>query len=351
MRDNWVSSAGPFVKELEAKVAALAGCSHGIATSSGSLALQLMLTGHGIGPGDRVIVPAWTFAATINAVIHSGAEPMLVDIDQYSWTLDPALVAEALTADKERRIKAVIAVDVLGHTADFDRLRQVCPEGRAYLFEDAACTIGAHYRGRPAGGLCDAGTFSFNGNKTVTAGGGGMVVTSSAEKAERMRHLSQQARKGARYQHDAAGFNFRMPNINAALGLAQLARLDEMLARKSQIAKTYDALLANNATLRPMPRPDWGDDSCWLYSAVAKDEASALALIDFLRDRGIESRLFWEDLTQQETYARYPSLMRGVAAGLSGRVLSLPSSSGLTDAELDQVCAALSQWLKRGMAA
>ena len=341
--DNWVSSAGPFVTEIEARVAALLGRSHAVATVSGTAALHLSLIAAGIGPGDRVVVPDWTFAATANAVFHAGAEPFLVDVTPESWTLDPALTGEVLAAPANR-VRAVIAVDALGHPADMDRLSELCAAAGVALIEDAAAAIGARYKGRPAGSLGDLATLSFNGNKTVTAGGGGAVVTDDGERAARIRHLSTQARRGAAYLHDSVGYNYRMTNLNAAVGLAQFERLDEMVAAKRRIAAAYDAALAGRADLTPMPRADWAEGSCWLYSVLCGDEADAEGLVGHLAAADIEARVFWRALSPQPPFAECPRLLSGVAASLSGRTVSLPSSSGLTTAQLDKVLTALGGW-------
>ena len=216
--DNWVSSAGPFVVEMEARLARLTGRAHGVAMVNGTAALHLALVAAGVGAGDRVIVPDWTFGASANAVFHAAAEPCFVDVTTESWTLDATLVAKAL-ADPAARIRAVIAVHALGHPADLDPLRELCDDARIPLIEDAAGALGARYKDQPAGGIGDFGVFSFNGNKTVTAGGG-MVVTDDGAAADRLRHLSTQAREAPAYRHDAVAFNYRMTNLNAAVGMA-----------------------------------------------------------------------------------------------------------------------------------
>ncbi len=341
--DNWVSSAGPFVDEFEARVAALAGRGHGVATASGTAALQLALLGLGLGPGDLVAVPDWTFAATANAVIHAGGTPLLVDVSPETWTLDPALLAEALE-HHAGHIKAVVPVHTLGHPADMDAILAHCAEAGVAAVEDAAGAIGAAYKGRPAGAFGHAAIFSFNANKTVTAGGGGMIVSDDEALARRARHLSTQARVGEDYVHDAAGFNFRMTNLNAALGLAQLERLDEMVAAKRAIAARYDAALADRDDLAPMPRASWAEHGCWLYSLTAATADEAGRLIDQLSGHGIEARRFWTALSAQAPYAGAPQRLAGVSRDLSGRVVSLPSSSWLAEADQGRVIAALGGW-------
>jgi len=344
VRDNWVSSAGPFVETMEARAAEVAGTRHAVAVVNGTVALHLALVVADVQPGDFVIVPDWSFAATANAVYHAGATPIFIDVSAESWTLDPALVADTLATFEDGRIAAAIAVDALGHPADMDPLRETCVQHGVALVEDAAGAIGSAYKGRPAGGLGDVGIFSFNGNKTVTAGGGGMVLTNDGALARRARHLSTQARPGAAYEHDAVGFNYRMTNLNAAVGLAQLERLPDMLAAKRKIADAYDAALAGRNDLVPMPRADWADSSCWLYSVLCSSAAEAEALVDDLASAGIQSRTFWHSLSAQSPYRAAPTRLTGVAAQISGRVVSVPSGSGLNADQIERVAAALRSW-------
>ncbi len=343
VRDNWVSSAGPFVVELERRMAELCGTAHGVAVVNGTAALHLLLLSAGVGPGDAVVVPDWTFAATANAVYHAGATPVFVDVSAATWTLDPEVLAEALSAPR-RRIRAVIAVHALGHPADMDSLRATCAEAGVNLIEDAAGAIGARYRGKPVGGLAEGAIFSFNGNKTVTAGGGGMIVTDRESWAARARNLSTQARVGSAYRHDAIGFNYRMTNVNAAIGLAQVERLEQMLAAKRAIAAGYDAAIAERDDLRAMPRAPWAESACWLYSVLAASPGEAEALVAHLNGAGIQARVFWLALSAQAPYREAPRIGGAVAAALSGRVVSVPSSSSLTPDQQQRVIDALRHW-------
>jgi dTDP-4-amino-4,6-dideoxygalactose transaminase len=343
--DGWVSSAGPLIPEFEKRIAELAGRAHGVATVNGTAALQLALIGVGVRPGDLVVVPDFTFAATANAVCHAGAVPFFVDVDARHWTLDPDLLDRALAKPPGgRRIGAAMMVDVLGGVAHADAVAAVCRRHGVTLVEDAAGALGATWRDRPAGSFGATACFSFNGNKTVTAGGGGMVVTDDAAMAERLRHIAAQARPGRRYRHDAVGFNYRMTNLNAALGLAQLDRLDELLGRKRAIARRYDAALAGLGGLAPMPRDPAGTSSCWLYSAPAASVADADSLVAALDAAGITARHFWESLSPQPPYRDFPRLLEGRAAAISGRVVSLPCSSSLKESDQERVVAALRAW-------
>jgi dTDP-4-amino-4,6-dideoxygalactose transaminase len=347
VRDNWVSSAGPFVTRLEQEIARLAGAPHGVATMNGTAAIHLALLGAGVKPGGLVIVPDWTFAATANAVAHAGARPWFVDVTAESWSLDPVLVDEALAADG--RVAAVIAVDALGHPADMDALRRACAQRGVPLIEDAAAAVGARYKGRPCGGLGDFGTFSFNGNTTITAGGGGMIVTSDEAAAKRMRSLSAQARSGGEYLHDEVGWNYRMTNLNAAVALAQLERLDEMLAIKRKIARRYDGALGGRNDLIPMPRQAWADSGCWHYGVLAASKEDAGALVAHMAAQAIEARVFWRSLSEQKPWTDAARTLRGMSHTLSGRVVVLPCSTHIRDEDLDRVVEALASF--RGSAA
>ena len=218
-----------------------------------------------------------------------------------------------------------------------DALAQICADRGVPLIEDAAGAIGAAYNGKPAGSFGEFSVFSFNGNKTVTAGGGGMVLTDDEDKAGFLSHLSKQARAGEDYEHDAIGFNYRMTNVNAAIGLAQLERLPEMLERRRAISRAYDEALVGCNFMRAQPSPSWASPSGWLYSLQSADVEIASSLVECFRGKQIEARKFWRSLSLQPVYSASPKCLSGVSQSLSGRVVSLPSSSSLTDAELAKV--------------
>ncbi|MGQ0671779.1 MAG: aminotransferase class I/II-fold pyridoxal phosphate-dependent enzyme [Hyphomicrobium sp.] len=342
MDRNWVSSAGPEVTLFEAMAAQVANRTSAVAVVNGTAALHLALLAAGVKPGDRVVVPDWAFAASVNAVCHAGAVPVFVDISAVDWAIDPELLEIALDAD--RGIKAVIAVDPLGHAADFDRLADVCQRRGVCLIEDAAGAIGGSFKSRPCGSFGELSIYSFNGNKTVTAGGGGMVLTNDARKAAFVRHLSTQARPTREYVHDHVGFNYRMTNVNAAIGLAQLERLSEMVAAKRAIAARYDAALAGRADVEHMLRPVNTQSSCWLYSVRLADEADARSLVQSMDAAGIEARIFWRSLSAQSPWSHLQKHVNGTAAALSGTIVSLPSSSNLLPDEQERVISSLNEW-------
>lgn len=347
--DNWVSSAGPFVTEFETRIATLTARRHAVSTVNGTAALQLALRAAGVGDGDLVVVPDWTFAATANAVLRAGGIPFFVDVATDSLTLDSGLVATVLANPSyQGRVAAVIPVHAAGHPPDMDVLIEICGRSEIPLVEDAAGAIGATYKERPAGGFGDASIFSFNGNKIVTAGGGGMVMTDRADWAERAKHLSTQARLGDEYEHDAVGDNLRMTNLNAAVGLAQLERLDEMLAARSRIARRYDAAIAECEMLASLPRAPWAVGNDWMYTLQTETVADAKTLLAHFAERKIGARSFWRSLSAQPPYAEMPSLLNGVSAAVSGRTVSLPCSSNLTEDEQGRVIEAIADWASRG---
>ena len=347
--DNWVSSAGPFVTEFEERIAVLAARKHAVSTVNGTAALQLALRASGVGEGDFVIVPDWTFAATANAVVRAGAIPYFVDVTTDSLTLDPELVASALAKPiREGRIAGVIPVHAAGHPPDMDSLFEVCGRSEIPIVEDAAGAIGATYKGRPAGSFGDVSIFSFNGNKLVTAGGGGMVMTDREDWARRATHLSTQARLGNEYEHDAVGDNLRMTNLNAAVGLAQLERLDEMLAARARIARRYDAAIADHERLAALPRAPWAAGNDWMYTLLTETRDDAKSLLAHFAEQKIGARSFWRSLSGQLPYAEMPALLNGVSAAVSGRTVSLPCSSNLTEDEQGRVIEAIADWASRG---
>ncbi|MSQ92716.1 MAG: aminotransferase class I/II-fold pyridoxal phosphate-dependent enzyme [Gammaproteobacteria bacterium] len=345
---NWVSSAGPFVTQLETRMAALSGRARGVAAVNGTAALHLTLIALGVGRDKLVVLPDWTFIATANAVMHAGATPYFVDVEERSWTMDAALLAKVLKQEAGK-VAAVIVVHTLGHAADMDVLSRVCDAAEVPLIEDAAGAVGSTYKGKPLGGLSRAGCFSFNGNKLVTGGGGGMIVTDDQALADTAKHRSTQAREGTDYVHSAVGWNYRMTNLNAAVAVAQLERLDEMIATKREIAARYDASLGGT-DLVPMPRLAWAGHNYWLYSVLAPSRDAAADLVAALRTKSVEARVFWRALSSQAPYKDAPRRLNGIAEKLSGRTVSLPSSSNLTATQQTRVIAAIKDWAARSRA-
>ncbi|MCK9355866.1 MAG: DegT/DnrJ/EryC1/StrS family aminotransferase [Dehalococcoidia bacterium] len=342
VRSGWVSSKGRFIPEFEGGFAAYCGVNHGVATSNGTVALHLALTALGIGPGDEVIVPALTFIATANAVTYTGAKPVFVDSHPDYWCVDPTLIEPAITP----RTKAIIPVHLYGHPCDMDPIMSVARRHRLYVVEDAAEAHGAEYRGKRVGSFGDISCFSFYGNKIITTGEGGMCVTSNDELAKTMRILRDHGMNPERrYWHDVVGFNYRMTNLQAALGVAQLARLDALVARKREIAGWYaEALkpLADEGLLTLHPEMPWAKCVFWLYSVLLDGRLrnSAGRLLQELEAHAIEARPVFHPIPTMPPYSSAVAVGK-VSSTISSTGVSLPSAPSLTPAQVSVVVRAV----------
>jgi perosamine synthetase len=327
IRSGWVSSIGPFIDRFEREFANFCGVRHCVALANGTVALHVALLAAGVGPGDEVIVPDMTFVATAAAVRHVGAEPVLVDVDRETLTLDVELTARAITS----RTKAIIPVHLFGVPADMDALRAVAKERGLFLLEDAAEAHGAKIGGRPVGSLGDAATFSFYGNKLITTGEGGCVVTDDTGLADRVRFLKDHAMsKSRRYYHPEVGFNYRMTNLQAALGCAQIARFPEMLGRRMAVLAEYRRQL-EGLPLRLNPVVPGREEVCWLVYARLESPEATQALATALADVGFDTRPLFVPMHELPPYAECRLVTRGesVSSRESVRGLCLPSSNRL----------------------
>jgi perosamine synthetase len=340
---GWVSSGGAFVTRFEQMFAEFCGTRHALAASNGTAALHLALLALGVGPGDEVIVPSFTFVATANAVTYTGASPVFVDSDRETWTIDPALAAEAVTA----RTKAIVPVHVYGHPADMDPIMELAARHGLAVVEDAAEAHGARYKGRPVGGIGDIGIFSFYGNKIVTTGEGGMVVTDDDELADKVRLMRGHGMSpDRRYWHPVLGYNYRLTNLQAALGVAQMERVDEILASKRRIAETYGEHLGGLPGLRLPAEAPWASSVHWLYSVLIDEEAFGMSrdrVMDALSSEA-ETRPLFPPLHRQPIYDRGERLP--VAEQLAATGLSLPSAPGLPPEEVRRVASLLADLSK-----
>ncbi len=297
----------------------------------------------GVGPQDEVLVPTFTFAATANPVTYLGARPVFVDSAPGTWTLDPGLVAEELrrAARRGRPVRAVVAVDIYGQCADYEELVDACDRYGAVLLEDAAEALGARYRGRPAGGFGSMAALSFNGNKIITTGGGGMLLTDDDATADLARSLSTQAREPvAHYEHHRVGYNYRLPNLLAAVGRAQLESLAERVERRRQVYTRYARELAGVPGLGMMPLSPLGTSNCWLTCLLVDERefgASAEDVVAHLGARDVEARRTWKPLHLQRSFAGCRTVGGAVAEDLFARGLCLPSGFDLTDDEVGRV--------------
>ena len=355
---TFVSSVGSFVERLEALTAELSGTGYGVATSSGTTGLHLALTGYGVGRDDLVIIPSFTFIATANAVAHCGAMPWFMDIEPDTWTMDATQLERELTVKTEwqgerlihketgRRVAAIMPVYTLGNIPDMDWIRAIAKKYKLPLIADAAAAIGATYKGKKTGELADCTVFSFNGNKTVTAGGGGAVVGDDEAMMKRLKHLSTTARVSAEYDFDMVGFNYRMTNIQAAVGCAQLERADELVERKRQIRRMYREAFDGMKGISPIPKMTNGESAC-RFSGIVVESGNLEAMrrvCTELKQKGIEARTFWKPVHLQKPYEqalRADSL--AITEGVWDKILTLPCSTTITDEELESVIKAVKE--------
>jgi len=342
---NWIAPLGPHVDAFESEMCARIGVRHGAALSSGTAGLHLALLLGGVKPGDEVLVSTFTFAATANAVIYVGARPVFVDSDLASWNMDPALLAEELDACARRGKvpKAVIAVDLYGQCPDLARISEICSQYGVLLIEDAAEALGATCHGRPAGGWGELAVFSFNGNKIITTSGGGMLVSNHRDWIEKARFLATQARDPApHYEHSQIGYNYRMSNLLAALGRAQLKSLDERVAARRAHNAYYRAALKDTPGVAFMPEAAHGRATFWL-TCITIDEAEFGVDHERVRQHlatlDIEARPLWKPMHLQPVFRDCRARGGDVSAGMFAHGLCLPSGSNLNPDDRDKIAA------------
>jgi len=337
---NWVAPLGPHVDAFEEEFAAVVDSPHAVALSSGTAGLHLALVTLGVGPDDTVVCPTLTFAATANAIRYVGAEPVFIDADPASWNLDPDLLESELA---RARPAAVITVDLYGQAADYDRILAICDRFEVPVIEDAAEALGATYRGRPVGTFGAMGVFSFNGNKIITTSGGGMLVCRDGQVAEHIRHLATQARDPApHYQHSRVGYNYRLSNILAAVGRAQLRVLDQRVAARRRTFDHYVELLGDLPGIDFMPEAATGTSNRWLTCVTIEETtlgASPSDLRRALEAENIEARPIWKPMHLQPVFADFRTVAGSVAADLFARGLCLPSGSALADEDRHRIAA------------
>lgn len=353
---GWVSSAGAYVDRFEAAVAAAAGTRFAVATTSGTAALHTAMLVAGVERDDEVLVPALTFIAPANAVRYVGAWPLFVDAEPWFGQMDVGRAAEFLRGCAARdgvvrnprtgrRIRALLPVHILGHPVDLDPLLEEARRLGLPVIEDATESLGASYRGRPVGHLGDLACFSFNGNKLVTTGGGGMLVTDDEAVARRARYLSTQAKDDAiEYVHGAVGYNYRLTNLQAAMGVAQLEQLAGFLAAKRRIAARYTEAVESIAGLQAMAEAPWATSAWWMYTIRVSEAAYGMdsrELMRCLAQRQIQTRPLWQPLNRSPAHADAPPAECPIAEEWNRTALSLPCSVGLAPEAQDRVIEAL----------
>ena len=350
LTSNWVAPAGPALDLFESAVADHANRQHAVALNSGTAALHLALQILGVGPGDAVICPTFTFAASANPICYLGAEPIFVDSEPRTWNMDPVLLQQALEQCKD--IKAVIVVHLYGQCAEMNAILSICEQYNVPLVEDAAEALGASYCGSPAGSMGAYSFFSFNGNKIITTSGGGMLLSNNGEGIEKARYLATQAREPvAHYEHKAVGYNYRMSNLLAGLGKSQLADLQRRIDIRRAHFEAYHAELASLTGIEFMPVADPDAANYWLTCLTVDSETSGSsrdALMAALEVADIEARPLWKPLHLQPIFKDKICFGGELAAGLFKNGLCLPSGSGMHQSDRDEVISTIKATLAMG---
>lgn len=332
---EWISSLGKYVGLFEERAAASCNRGFGVSVCNGTAALHLALAAAGIGPGDEVIVPSMTFVATANAVSYTGATPVFCDSEPAYWQMDPNLIEGLIT----EHTKAIIPVDLYGHPVHFDAIDEVARRYDLHVIEDAAEAHGASFRDRPCGSLGEMSCFSYYGNKVITTGEGGMVLTDDEGLYERLRYLRDHGMSSTdRYYHAEIGYNYRLTNVQAAIGLAQMERLDEFITIKRRNAARYAEGLRDVPGITCARQADWATNVYWMYSILVEDEypLSRDELMAALRERDVDTRPFFHAIHTMPCHYREDSLP--VAERLARVGINLPSSTKLTGEQIDMIC-------------
>ena len=354
---NWVSSVGAYVDRFEQMVARQAGTKHAVATMNGTAALHVALMVAGVQPEDEVLVSTLTFIAPVNAIRYVRAWPVFIDAEPTYWQMDPSRVVDFLEQGCRwtdgtlynrrtgRRVKAVIPVHILGHPVDIDPIMAVARKFGLKVIEDATEGLGATYKGRSLGCLGDIACFSFNGNKIITTGGGGMIVTDNEEWARKAKYLTTQAKDDSiEYVHGELGYNYRLTNLLAAVGCAQMEQLPQYVAAKRRIAARYTSQLKGLPGITPMMTAPWAASTFWMYTILVNEQTFGMdsrRLMQTLDAQKIQCRPLWQPIHQSPAHAASASEAMPVAEQLAREALSLPCSVGLTESEQDRVIAAV----------
>ncbi len=361
---NWVSSVGSYVDRFEKMTAELAGTKYAVAMVNGTAALHIALLLAGVQADDEVVVSSLTFIAPANAIRYVGAWPVFIDAEPRYWQINPAEVVDFLEKGCRwdgqelrnqrtgRRVKAMLPVHILGHPADLDPILAVAAKYSLPVIEDATEGMGARYRGKSLGGVGHVGCFSFNGNKIITTGGGGMLVTNNAEWAARARYLSTQAKDDPiEYVHNAVGYNYRLTNLLAAMGCAQMEQLDTFVEAKRQIARRYQESLATLPGIHLPEEADWAFSTFWMYTVLIDDKKSRINSRELLRElaaRKIQTRPLWQPIHRSPAHNPSGSPPCPNSEALHRQAISLPCSVGLTCSGQGRVIDVLTNTLGKG---
>lgn len=339
LESTWISSKGRFVNEFEEKFASYVGVKHGTAVCNGTVAIHLAGAALGLGSGDEVIVPSFTYIASANPFLQLGCKVVFCDSEAESWQMSP----EDFEAKITSATKAVVVVHLYGHPCNMDRIMKIARRHNLFVIEDCAEAIGSEYKGKKAGSFGDVSCFSFFGNKTITCGEGGMVLCNNDNLHERAKHLkSQGVVSWKEYWHDIPAFNYRMTNIQAAIGLAQLEQVDKFLAKKHQIAQWYQEKLAKF----PLEFHKESTDvyhSYWMISVLTENGKTRDSLRAYLKDAGVETRPLFPCVHQMPAYNQRFSEFP-IAENISARGLNLPSYPGLEEQDIDHICSQIARF-------
>jgi perosamine synthetase len=341
IKTNWISSAGKYIPLFEEKFSKFCNTKYGIACSNGTTALHLALESLGIGKGAEVIIPTFTMIATANAVIYSGAKPVLVDSEKETWNINPKLIEEKIT----EKTKAIIPVHTYGHPCDMDPIIKIAEKHNLRIIEDAAEAHGADYKGKRVGSLSDVAAFSFYANKIITTGEGGMIVTNSEKLAEKARLLRNHAFTKPRFTHYELGFNYRMTNVQAAIGVAQMEKAEQLVEARIKNAQYYNSLLKDIKGITLPPKANWAKNVYWMYGILIEKEFGLRKeeVMEKLKQKGVETRSFFNPMHKQPVYQkqdeRFPQSGGSypIAEELFEKGLYLPSSSSLTETQIKKI--------------
>jgi len=340
IESGYVSTVGPFVPEFEKKFSAFVGADYAVAVQSGTAALHVALHEMKIGPGDEVIIPAITFIATANAVLYTGAKPVIVDIDPFHWNISAKSIIPALTA----KTKAIMPVHLYGNPCPMEEIQRVAEDNHLYIIEDATESLGSYYKGQHTGTFGEIGCFSFNGNKLITTGGGGMIVTNDRKRAEHIKFLVNQARSAGDYYHTELGFNYRMTNIEAALGLAQLNQINEFIKVKQLFSDIYRKAFADFSYVRHQ-QPIDGSFPCWWLNCASFEKMDIAALIDYLNKCHVQTRRIFTPLSKIP-YLIHHAQACPMADKIYAEGICLPSSPCNTVDDIQCVVTCIQNYLK-----
>lgn len=354
---GWISSAGAYVNQFEDMVAAYAGAKYGVACMNGTAGLHIAQVLSGVESGDHVIAPNITFIATLNAIKYTGAQPILVDVDPGSWQMDLGLLEKFLSEntytedgatfhqETNRRIRAIMPVHVLGNVGDLDRLLAIAEKFNLAVIEDSTESLGSYYKGKHTGSFGKFGVFSFNGNKIISTGGGGVIVTNDEALAKKAKHLTTQAKVSPiEYIHDEIGYNYRLVNILAAIGVAQMEQFPDFLQRKRKMDQFYRESLAGIGDIEFQQVSNDVEANCWLFTFKT---SRMRELLPYLNENGVQSRPFWMPMNQLEMFKDDLYVTeKNHSAEIYETCISIPSSAGITEAEMQEVVRQIQNFYK-----